>query len=96
MINKEAVDRIQRYVNYMETLDADNEELKDIEAFKKGIKALRNQKTGYWIDNRVQTKLCNCSECDALSKVYANYCPHCGAKMKVDLKGKKNDRFRKA
>lgn len=39
------------------------------------------QKTGHWIDNKVQTKLCNCSECYALSKVYSNYCPNCGAKM---------------
>ena len=46
--------------------------------------AIRNGKPllkGHWIDNKIQTKLCNCSECNALSKVYFNYCPHCGAKM---------------
>lgn len=50
-------------------------------ALKMAIEALENQKTGHWIDNKVQTKLCNCSECYALSKVYSRYCPNCGAKM---------------
>lgn len=45
------------------------------------IEELENQKTGHWIDNEVQTKLCNCSECGALSKVYYKFCPTCGAKM---------------
>ena len=38
-------------------------------------------KTGHWIDNQTRKDLCNCSECDALSKVYSKYCPKCGAKM---------------
>lgn len=46
----------------------------------------QEQKTGHWIDNKVQTKLCNCSECNALSKAYTKYCPHCGAKMEGENK----------
>lgn len=53
----------------------------DIKALDLAIEALEIQKTGHWIDNKVQTKLCNCSECYALSKVYYKFCPHCGAKM---------------
>jgi len=48
------------------------------------IKALEQEpKTGYWIDNKARTNLCNCSECGALSKAYSKYCPNCGAKMEV-------------
>ena len=38
-------------------------------------------KTGHWIDNKARKNLCNCSECGALSNVYSDFCPHCGAKM---------------
>lgn len=51
-----------------------------IQELEQGIK-IENQKPGHWIENKVQTKLCNCSECGALSKAYTKYCPHCGSKM---------------
>jgi len=50
--------------------------------FQMAIKALEQEpKTGYWIDNKARTNLCNCSECGALSKAYTKYCHNCGAKM---------------
>ena len=76
MTNKEAIEILKLNNPFMaETFS---------KAIDKGIEALENQKTGHWIDNKVQTKLCNCSECYALSKVYFKYCPHCGAKMEME------------
>ena len=44
-------------------------------------------KTGYWIENTARKNLCNCSECMALSNVYSDFCPHCGA----DMRGNNNE-----
>ena len=77
MTNNEAIEQLKLNNPFMGGKD---KELLS-QAIDKGIEALKNQKTGHWIDNKVQTKLCNCSECYALSKVYFKYRPHCGAKM---------------
>lgn len=41
MTRAEAIDRIQKILDYMESLDADEEELKDIEALRMAIQALQ-------------------------------------------------------
>jgi len=78
----EAINILKQYVDY------DNPDVPDFytmeEAIKVIIEALEQEpKTGYWIDNKARTNLCNCSECGALSKAYSKYCPNCGAKMEV-------------
>lgn len=40
---------------------------------------------GKWVDNKTRKKLCNCSECGGLSKVYFNYCPKCGCDMRGEV-----------
>lgn len=55
----------------------------DVEAFHMAIEALSDRPTGKWISNH--DGLWNCSECGLRVLIYAkgNYCPNCGARMKV-------------
>lgn len=91
MTRKEAIKRVQAMLTYMETLDADEEEQKDMEAYELAIKALKQEtKTGHWtkpiMNETTGFFLPTCSECGHIQP-YAhhtfkwNYCPSCGAKM---------------
>ena len=62
LTREEAVERVQAMVTYMESLDADEEELKDMEAYRMAIKALEQEPTtGHWIwDSKNNIYRCSC------------------------------------
>ena len=91
MTNQEAVELLDNLIGMVE----DNQHNDYDEAFKMGIKALENQKTGHWIEMNINpdgTHNIYCSNCNRYQKFkgHANsynaktklkYCPNCGAKM---------------
>jgi NADH pyrophosphatase NudC (nudix superfamily) len=71
----EAIDRIQKILDYMESLNADEEEFKDIEALRMAIKALQTEQNAY------KEGYDACKRIMAREKNFNHYCPNCGKKM---------------
>ena len=91
MTNQEAIEILKKYKGESE----EDYYIKRAEALEKAIEALKNQKTGHWIElnvNKDGTHNIYCSNCNKCQKFkgHANsynvrtklkYCFNCGAKM---------------
>ena len=81
MNRKEAIAELKAYLGNVES-DYDTKFNKALET---GIKALENQKIGYWIDNAPEWQNIDppyiCSECGNAHLRKTDYCEQCGAKM---------------
>lgn len=86
MTNKEAIETIIHFTDFIIPCDEYGYRIYGelVEAHSMAIRALKNQKEGYWVQNPISRKYL-CSECGngAFNKnfVYgARYCPICGAR----------------
>ena len=93
MTNKEAIETIIHFCDFIRPCDEYGYRIEGdlVEAHSMAIRALKEQKKGYWVQHPI-TRKHFCSECGngAFNKnfVYgARYCPICGAKMDGDGNG---------
>lgn len=96
MTNKEAIERLKWVEKRISDITYSPE---SFEALEIAIKALEEKPTGEWIaredmdyldENKVEHKHFECNKCglihdfiDGHTSSY-NFCPNCGAKMKID------------
>ena len=90
MTPEKAIDTITHFCEYITPCDEYGYRIDGelCEAHLMAVRALKNQKIGYWVQNPISRKYL-CSECGngSFNKnfVYgARYCPICGAKMDGD------------
>lgn len=79
MTNEEAIERIQSIKSKVSLYV-------DVLALRMAEEAIKNQKTGYWIENAPEWQSIDppyiCSECGNFHLQKTNYCDQCGVKMK--------------
>lgn len=83
MTTKEALERVQAMLTYMETLDADEEEQKDIEGYRMAIEALQKQIPQ---QPTIERGFVKCPACKLYIRFpimdHYNNCPECGQALK--------------
>lgn len=76
MTNEQAIDLLDNLIGMV----TDSNENDYDTALKMGIDAIKEKRTGHWIDTDKKHKIVQCSECGMQDYKFGSYCAYCGAK----------------